>query len=130
MNVAPDNITSLAPNEIFVFGSNIAGRHGKGAALQAMQWGAIRGKGLGPMGQCYAIPTKDSYMRVLPIWMIAQHVDFFFTYAKRNPDKKFLVTAIGTGLAKFPHEEMARLFFSHEIPDNVYLPKVFWDQKT
>jgi hypothetical protein len=64
----PDPITTLAPNEIFVFGSNLAGRHGKGAALVALKkLGAIRGQGAGPMGRSYGIPTKDAALRVLPL---------------------------------------------------------------
>lgn len=127
MNISPDRITDLAPDEIFVFGSNLAGRHGKGAALQAMKWGAKRGQGHGPMGRTYAIPTKDVNLGQLPRYRISIYVDAFFTWAKLNKHQKFLVTAIGTGLAKFSYEDMARLFFAHEIPDNVYLPQCFWD---
>ncbi len=127
MNVTPPNITQLAPDEVFVFGSNLAGRHGKGAALQALKWGAVRGKGVGQMGRTFAIPTKNSFMEVMPLRSIAIEIEFFIAYARNHTEKKFLVTAIGTGLAKFSHEDIARLFFAHEIPDNVYLPQVFWD---
>lgn len=127
MNIAPDNITSLAKDEVFVFGSNLAGRHGKGAALQALKWGARKGVGEGRQGRTYAIPTKDANLGQLPLYRIGISVSAFITYAKLTPQDKYLVTAIGTGLAKFSHEDMAWLFFEHEIPENVYLPRVFWD---
>lgn len=129
MNISPPNIIELAPNEIFVFGSNLAGRHGKGAAKTAMQWGAVRGEGVGAFGRTYAIPTKDRSLRPLPLAQVALFVAAFIGHATLMRDKKFLVTAIGCGLAQFAHEDMARLFFAHEIPDNVFLPKVFWDCK-
>lgn len=127
MNVSPDNITTLAKNEVFVFGSNLAGRHGKGAALQAVRWGAKKGVGEGRQGRTYAIPTKDANLGQLPLYRIAISISAFIMYARLTEQDKYLVTAIGTGLAKFSHEDIARLFFTHEIPDNVFLPKVFWD---
>lgn len=114
-------ITQLKPNEIFVFGSNLAGRHGKGAALYARQhFGAQYGVGVGPTGRCYAIPTKDWYLKTLPLEFILEHVIQFIEYAKRHPELKFLVTPIGTGLAGYTVEQI-RPLFPKQLPENVEL---------
>lgn len=125
METTPENITELKPNEVFVFGSNLAGRHGKGAALSAMKFGAIRGMGAGPMGQTYAIPTKDEHLQPLSPAQIGFAIRTFLVYARCTPRKKFLVTPIGCGLAGFGHDVIARLFFIDDIPENVILPKSF-----
>lgn len=118
-------ITSLASNEVFVFGSNYAGRHGKGAALQAMKFGAIKGQGVGLMGQSYGIATKDRSLRVLPIGLIKKQVGDFLEFARQHDKLQFLVTPIGCGLAGYKPKQIAPLFYAHEIPANVKLPKVF-----
>ena len=124
----PDNITSLAPNEIFVFGSNEAGRHGLGAARLAFRrFGAIMGQGDGKMGQCYGISTKDDQFKTLPLHRIAPKILKFLRYAEAHPELKFLVTQIGCGLAGYKPKQIAPLFFSVSIPDNVVLPKQFWE---
>jgi hypothetical protein len=110
---------------IFVFGSNACGRHGKGAALHARTfYGAELGRGLGRTGDAYAIPTKDCDLNVLPLEAIQGYVDQFINYAKNNLDLKFLVTAIGTGLAGYDHSEIAPMF--KDVPDNCLIP-VEWD---
>lgn len=107
--------------EIFVFGSNLAGRHGKGAALHARKhYGAIYGMGCGPTGRSYAIPTKDEYLRVLPLDVIREHVARFIEHARLNPHDKFIVTAVGTGLAGYKHEQIAPMFKGS--PSNCALP--------
>ena len=107
--------------KIFVFGSNLAGRHGKGAAFIAVMYhGAIRGQGEGLQGNSYAIPTKDERLVVLPLNVIKRHVDKFIGFAERNPDMTFNVTAIGTGLAGYSHDEIAPLFYF--APTNCKLP--------
>ncbi len=116
-------ITELKPDEIFVFGSNTSGRHGKGAAKDAMKWGAITGVGSGRQGQTYAIPTKDDGLYVLPLVIIKLHVKAFLNYAKRHPDLRFLVTAIGCGLAGLTPEQIAPMFY--DSPPNVVLPEEF-----
>ena len=84
---------------VFVFGSNLAGRHGKGAALFARNnHGAIYGVGVGIQNNSYAIPTKDHNLRTLPLHIIKQHVDEFIEYAKHSNDT-FQVTRVGCGLA-------------------------------
>ena len=98
-------------NEIFVFGSNLAGRHGAGAALHARKHcGAIYGQGFGLQGQSFAIPTKDSRLRVLSLQQIAVSVASFLAFARSRPDLKFQVTAIGTGLAGYAHRDIAPMF--------------------
>lgn len=96
---------------IFVFGSNLAGRHGKGAALDALCYhAAIYGQGTGLQGRSYAIPTKDEALRPLTIDEIIEHVDDFLVHAATNPSQKFQITRIGCGLAGYQDEEIAPLF--------------------
>lgn len=96
---------------IFVFGSNLAGIHGAGAARYAHQkLGAKWGVGVGPTGQCYALPTKNHRVQTLTLGSIAQHVDDFLEYAIQHPGVKFKVTRVGCGLAGFKDEEIAPLF--------------------
>lgn len=114
---------------IFVFGSNEAGRHGAGAARDAADYhGAEYGVGNGPMGRCYAIPTKDHDVETLPLPRIRRYVNQFMTYARKNPDKKFQLTAIGCGLAGYRVEQIAPLFADLPGRDpvtNVLLPPEF-----
>lgn len=117
----PPMITRLEENEIFVFGSNLAGAHGGGAARVArMQFGAVQGQGVGMQGQCYAIPTMHGGVEA-----IKPYVDEFVAYAQSHPEKVFLVTRIGCGIAGFTARDMAPLF-AHTIDlENVILPKDF-----
>lgn len=107
---------------IFVFGSNLKGAHGKGAALFARQnRGAIPGQGEGLQGQSYGIPTKDERIRTLPLWRIEWHVIRFLDFARNRPDLTFEVTPIGTGLAGYTHDEIAPLFVG--APSNCLMPQ-------
>ena len=107
---------------IFVFGSNLAGRHGAGAALHARKhWGAIYGCGSGPQGDAYAIPTKDASLRVLPLPFIAEKVKDFVQYAAEHPELTFIVTRIGCGLAGYVDAQIAPMFTG--APDNCQLPE-------
>lgn len=116
--------SSTSINPVFVFGSNLAGRHGKGAALWACQHrGAIYGRGVGPQGAAYAIPTKDRQLRVLPLATIRGHVDNFLGYARRRTDLRFEVTPIGCGLAGYRPDQIAPMFA--DAPANVILPDAF-----
>lgn len=122
----PDRITQLEPNQIFVFGSNYAGRHGAGAALLAMRkFGAINGQGTGLMGQSYGIATKDRRLGVLPLYKIKVQIDRFLRVAEQHPELQFLVTKIGCGLAGYSEKEIAALFKGCTIPTNVILPLSF-----
>ncbi len=113
-------INQLNSNQIFVFGSNMAGRHGRGAALTArVKFGAQYGVGVGPTGRCYAIPTKDARLNVLPLNVIEQYILQFMEYAKQHPELEFLLTPIGTGLAGYTMDQLASIL--PELPDNVIL---------
>lgn len=117
----PDFIRTLAPNEIFVFGSNLAGAHGGGAARIAMdKFGAVWGQGVGLQGQSYAIPTMQGGVET-----IKPYVDEFIEFAKMHPEYKFLVTRIGCGIAGFTDEEIAPLFKEAQSLENVWLPRSF-----
>ncbi len=115
----PERITSLQANEIFVFGSNLHGMHGGGAAYIAHQkFGAIIGQGVGLQGQSYAIPTMQGGVET-----IKPYVDDFIEFAKMNKKLIFLVTRIGCGIAGFTDEEIAPLFEkAHEV-ENIVLPE-------
>lgn len=110
--------------EIFVFGSNLAGRHGKGSALQAAQhFGAIRGVGEGAMGACYAIPTKDRSLRTLPLSVIEAAVFRFLAHACEHPEDTFRIVAIGCGLAGYAPHQIGPMFC--QAPINCKLPLEF-----
>ena len=117
----PDFITSLAENEIFVFGSNLAGFHGGGAASVAYRkFGAIWGQGVGLQGQSYAIPTMQGGVDT-----IRPYVDEFIVFAKQHPELTFLVTRIGCGIAGFDDADIAPLFKEALDVDNIVLPTTF-----
>ena len=117
----PERISELKPNEIFVFGSNLAGSHGGGAARLAYdRFGAIWGQGVGLQGQSYGIPTMHGGVEV-----IKPYVDEFIEFAKQHPEYQFLVTKIGCGIAGFAIEEMAPLFQQAIDVENIILPKDF-----
>lgn len=107
---------------IFVFGSNLAGRHGAGAALFARQYhGAIYGQGVGRQGESYAIPTKDSDLRTLPLREIKTYVLAFLDYAREHSELKFQVTRVGCGLAGYTDGDISPMFKG--APDNCVLPE-------
>lgn len=109
---------------IFVFGSNLAGRHGKGAALYALKnKGAIYGQGKGLQGNSYAIPTKDFNIKTLPIEEIEKYVKEFLTFASNNTNLIFELTPIGCGLAGYQYSDIAPMF--KNAPSNIILPKEF-----
>ena len=127
--ITPENITHLEPNQIFVFGSNKIGRHGKGAAKTAMKWGAKYGVGVGLQGQTYGIPTKGHSMSFsLPLETIEEHVQDFIGFAKAHPELTFLVTKIGCGLAGYDEKDIAPLFHGAVDVKNIWLPKSFWQK--
>ena len=118
---SPDSITWLEDYQIFVYGANKAGIHGAGAAKQALKFGAERGT-VGSCGQTYGICTKDYNIQAMSLIEVNLEVAMFLKYAERV-DKEFLVTAVGTGLAGLPTEDMAQMF--RLAPDNVRLPQSF-----
>ncbi|MCR5040231.1 MAG: hypothetical protein K6A94_12965 [Bacteroidales bacterium] len=120
----PERIIELKPNELFVFGSNLAGSHDGGAARWAYnRLGAIWGQGVGLQGQSYAIPTMQGGVET-----IKPYVDEFIEFAKHHPEYKFLVTKIGCGIAGFKIDEIAPLFYHAIDCENIILPKEFVNQ--
>lgn len=119
----PENITSLGPDEVFVFGSNLAGNHTGGAARVALErFGAVMGQGVGMQGQSYAIPTMQGGVET-----IKPYVDEFIALAREWDQTTFWVTRIGCGIAGFTDEEIAPLFTEALDLYNVRLPKSFAD---
>jgi hypothetical protein len=117
-------MTTEVSRNIFVFGSNLAGRHRKGSALEARKHhGAVSGKGVGLWGNSYAIPTKDSYLRVLTLPAIQIFVTQFLSFARQHPELTFNVVAIGCGLAGYKPAQIAPMFLA--APGNVKLPPEF-----
>ena len=117
----PERITELRADEIFVFGSNLAGMHGGGAAYAAFRkFGAVWGCGVGLQGQSYAIPTMQGGVET-----IQPYVDAFIDFARSRPDLFFYVTRIGCGIAGFAHAEIAQLFAAARAVPNICLPESF-----
>ena len=120
--IASARITNLDKNEVFVFGSNIQGMHGGGAAWYAhKQFGAEWGVGEGLTGRTYALPTMEGKAS------LKRAVEHFIACAKEHPELTFLVTAVGCGIAGYTASEVAPLFREATSLENVYLPQVFWD---
>ena len=121
--ITPRWIDSLKENEIFVFGSNLAGMHGGGAArIARLHFGAVMGKGVGLQGQSYAIPTMQGGVET-----IRPYVEEFIIFAHQHPELHFLVTPIGCGIAGFEAEDIAPLFESAKRMKNISLPESFWE---
>lgn len=122
--ITPERIMRLNKNEIFVFGSNLEGMHGGGAARLAYErFGAIMGQGVGLQGQSYGIPTMHGGPKeILP------YVEEFIAFAKEHPEMTFLVTRIGCGIAGFTSAEIAPLFAGAIDVENIHLPIDFWKE--
>lgn len=119
----PGKISTLRPDEVFVFGSNLKGMHGGGAALAAWRhFGAKLGQGVGLQGQSYAIPTMQGGPET-----IRPYVDEFIEFARQHRELVFYVTRIGCGIAGFRDEDIAPLFAQAVELDNVILPRSFWE---
>lgn len=114
-------ITHLKPHQVFVFGSNTEGRHGGGAARQALRWGAEYGRPRGHQGQTYAIVTKDLRRGFVGWESIAEELEELASYAAAHPDLEFLLTPIGTGLAGGKLEALGDLCETMDLPGNVIL---------
>ncbi len=115
-------ITSLSPNQVFVFGSNLAGKHYGGAAKQAAdQFGAEYGIGEGMTGQCYAFPTLDENFNKVSNTQLKASRLYLYKEANANPDKEYLLTKVGCGIAGFSEDTMKKLF--KNAPSNITKPK-------
>lgn len=126
-----NKIIELKDDEIFVFGSNLKGSHGAGAALMAARkFGAVFGKGSGLQGKSYGIPTKDKNINTLPLSKIKPYVDKFIKYAEKHQDYIFLVTEIGCGLAGYSVPDIAPMFKEALNVKNIYLPERFINHLT
>lgn len=121
--VTPEWIDDLQENQVFVFGSNLAGMHGGGAArIARLRFGAVMGNGVGMQGRSYAIPTMQGGTET-----IRPYVNDFIAYAKEHPELTFLVTPIGCGIAGFEPEDIAPLFEEASNVENIWLPESFWE---
>jgi len=122
----PDEITKLPKGSIFVFGSNLNGKHTGGAAKTALEkFGAIMGQATGLQGQSYAIPTLDKDMQKLPLESISESLDTLISFAKKNPKLTFYFTKIGTGIAGFNENKIAKICLQKEFPKNIIQPERF-----
>jgi len=120
-------IKELKDNEVFVFGSNESGRHGKGVAKTAKRWGAVYGQAEGIQGRTYGIPTVNaSISNKLSLTKISKYVDNFIEFAKLTPHNTYLVTEIGCGLAGWDVKDIAPLFKNAMKISSIYLPNKFW----
>jgi len=123
-----ETIDDLGRNGIFVFGSNLSGIHGKGAAATAKKWGAKAGIGEGLSGSTYALPTvKEKIKGPLSLDKIRKHVDRFIEFAKAKPMMHFYVTEVGCNLAGYTPQDIAPLFKNAIEVENISLPQAFWD---
>ena len=127
MRFTQENIETLAAGEIFIFGANLQGFHGAGAARKALEFGAVVGKGVGFKGRTYAIPTKDENIRTMSIEAIEPYVKQFIDYASKNQHLTFLVSKIGCGLANYSPEDIAPLFEDALLYPNIVLPEEFFN---
>ena len=119
-------VTELKPNEIFVFGSNLAGEHWGGAAKTAQQWGAEWGVGEGLAGQTYALPTVNATIsHALSLKEIQKHVDNLYDCVKEHPELFFIITEVGCNIAGFVPEQIAPLFRNFMHFNNISLPPSF-----
>jgi len=116
------NLDNPNSGKIFVFGSNLSGIHGAGAAAHAVRvYGAIYGQGIGLQGKSYGIPTKDYSIETLPLSEIRKYVEQFLKFAVDNPKLSFYITRIGCGLAGYTDKDIAPMFKG--APSNCELPE-------
>ncbi len=116
----------LYGSNVLVYGSNRRGIHGKGCALDAKQYfGAVQGIGEGLQNQSYAIPTKDHNLEILSVEEIAKGVERFLAFARSTPYRNYVITPIGTGLAKNDHSVIAPLFA--QLPFNCAVTRMWLD---
>ena len=127
MEYTPEIITHLAPNEIFVFGTNQYAKHGGGAAVIASrEFGAKYGESpIGLVGNTYGIITTSFNDVPVSIEFIRSQIETLYYFALLRPDLKFYVTKIGTGIAGFSIDEIKSVFRLTFKPNNIILPIEF-----
>lgn len=122
MRITPELISTLEKDEIFVFGSNLHGKHHGGAARFAHKhFGAVMGEGIGLHGQSYAIPTT------MRRGLIENYAKDFVCFAKDHPELRFLLTPVGCGIAGYTPEQVAPMFAECLEMENVWMPQSFLD---
>ena len=120
--ILPKNYNVLKPDEVFAFGSNLAGMHGGGSARMAhMLFGAKMGQGVGMQGQSYAIPTMQDDINTIRPYYVEQ----FIQYAEEHPELFFYITHIGCGIVGFQDKETAPLSAHAVGLRNVCMPYSF-----
>ena len=112
-------ITKLKPNQVFVFGSNVAGVHGAGAARQALVWGAVMGKAKGLSGQTYGIITKKLPNTFMGWNYITKQLITLCEFAKKYDHLEFLLTDVGCGLAGGEREDLEKILENIKLPPNI-----------
>jgi len=117
------------PEFVFVFGSNLAGIHGAGAALYAEKfYGAKKNVGEGLTGNSYALPTKDENIKTRSLDDIEESIEKFLICVSKSPDKHFGITPVGTGLAGYSKGQIIRLFMKYAIPDNAFFYRQWFQE--
>lgn len=130
MRHTPEKITCLEPHQVFVFGSNLNGKHDGGAALFAYKkLGATYGVSIGLTGQSYAFPTLGFNMEKLKLTEWDYHIQLLIRTAKANTTKEFLVTKLGCGIASYNEDYLAEFFEEYKFPENVILPEGWSNDK-
>lgn len=128
MKVTNELTSKLEANEIFVFGSNLGGYHGGGAARVAFEnFDAVMGVGVGFTGQCYALPTKSKELETLPLADINKSVNELYIQIQNHPDTFFVITAVGCGIAGYTADDIAPMFKDFLDFENISLPQSFID---
>jgi predicted NAD-dependent protein-ADP-ribosyltransferase YbiA (DUF1768 family) len=133
-------VTSLQPNQIFVFGSNPLGINGNpskgtgGAALVAYRIAGVKqgekmDNRLSDSGKAWGITTVTSpgKKKSKTPQEIIEGVKKLYEYAKENPTKEFLVSDYsGTNLNGYTGQEMADMFINAgPIPSNIVFNENF-----
>jgi hypothetical protein len=125
--ITPHLISSLNENEILVFESNTIGKHDRGTAKLAVEFGAKWGQGIGLVGNTYAIPIKGSDLkRNLTLQQIEGHINKFIEFAKKRKDLFFIVTSIGSDFKSYSSKEIAPFFIETLELENVSLPSEWY----
>ena len=148
-------IEKLKKDEIFVFGSNLSGFHGAGSAGYASfgvvgnRWREfgydkkpdgwqglwnVKGVGVGLQkgreGWSYALPTvaKAGLKRSLSVSGIKINIDNLYATAVYNKDFWFLMAFGGSSLNGYSSNELASMFGSFLIPENIVFEAKFYEK--